>query len=123
MITKAKPNVIPLCDILLVLIIIFMIISPMAQAGVDIRIPDEGGNGPKIVLSIEKENVVMLNKEKYISLEELTRRLKDVYQIRSDKKIFVQADENVSYKFVIEVLDNVKGAGIEIICLNLRRIK
>jgi biopolymer transport protein TolR len=118
MVTKASPNVVPLCDILLVLLIIFMVITPMVQAGVDIKLP--AGDGPQkgpIVLTIQNNSIITVNNEKFTDLELLERWLTDLYRTRIDSTIFVQARKNVLYKYVVKVIDLVKGVGVENVCL------
>jgi len=121
MVTKASPNVVPLCDILLVLLIIFMVITPMVQAGVDIRLPDtEGPNPPQItpiVLTIEKEGLISVNRDEFRDLEILGKWLVEVYQYRSNKTIFVKSNKHVVYKYVVKVIDLIKGAGVDNVCL------
>jgi biopolymer transport protein TolR len=118
MVTKASPNVVPLCDILLVLLIIFMVITPMVQAGVDIRLP--AGSGPQerpIVLTIDKDGLITVNKEKFTELVLLERWLTDLYRSRTDSTIFVQSHKHVLYKYVVKVIDLIKGAGVDNVCL------
>ena len=96
----------------------------MAQAGFDIKITERIGEGKRaIVLTVLNENVIMLNREKFVTLEALEERLRSIYQIRSIKVISVQAADCVSYKYVIKVLDVVKGAGVETICIDPRRFR
>jgi biopolymer transport protein TolR len=118
MVTKASPNVVPLCDILLVLLIIFMVITPMVQAGVDVMLP--AGNGPRggpIVLTIQKDGFITVNNEKFTDLELLEKWLTDLYRTRNDSTIFVQSHKHVLYKNVVKVIDLVKGVGVENVCL------
>jgi len=119
MVTKASPNVVPLCDILLVLLIIFMVITPMVQAGVDVRLPEPGPQ-PKdrpIVLTIEKDGLITVNKEEFRDLEILEKWLAEIYRTKSDKTIFVQSHKHVVYKNVVKVIDLIKGAGVDNVCL------
>lgn len=118
---KSDPNVVPLCDILLVLLIIFMVITPAMQKGIDIKLPEtvsaEEGSaaaGSTIMLTIEKDFSIKVNQDP-VDLQLLESRLRDIYQTRQDKTIFIRADEGVSYKDVLRIIDIAKGSGVEVL--------
>ncbi len=121
---KSEPNVIPLCDILLVLLIIFMVISPTIQKGIDIKLPETssmGGDSSKgIVLTVEKDESIKINKIP-TNIDLLETELRTIFSTRVEKRIFVKADETLSYKYVLRVIDKVKGAGIDVIGLITER--
>lgn len=119
MATKAEPNVVPLCDVLLVLIIIFMVITPMVQKGIDVKLPETTADTSAtpsglIVLTLKKDMSVLINTEE-IELSMLQDRLKNIYSTRQDKTIFIRADAKLPYSRVIELIDIAKGAGVEIL--------
>ena len=127
---KSEPNVVPLCDILLVLLIIFMVITPVMQKGIDVKLPEtqqagEGGGAQDsrgIVLTLESDNTVKINQEP-VDINLLEKTLADLYQTRTDKTIFIRADETLYYKDVLRIIDIAKGAGIDVLGVIPERYK
>jgi biopolymer transport protein TolR len=112
----AEINVIPLVDVVLVLLIIFMVTAPMLYRGMDIKLPTSQSNTIKpeerLVLTIERNQQVYLDKDP-LSLEQLEFRLRQARQRNPEVSVYLRADRAVPYGTVVRVMDEVKQAGIE----------
>jgi biopolymer transport protein TolR len=112
----AEINVIPLVDVVLVLLVIFMVTAPMLYRGMDIKLPTSASNTikPEIraVLTIEKDQRLYLDKDQ-VSIAQLEQRLRVLKEEHKDVSIYLRADREVPYGVVVQVMDGVKKVGIE----------
>jgi biopolymer transport protein TolR len=119
---KSEINITPLVDIMLVLLIIFMITSPMLVSGVNVDLPETkasplAGQDEPLVISIDKQGDIYLLGTK-IARETLAEKLIAVAQEKKDVRIFVQGDKNVPYGDILSVVAEVQQAGFNKVALN-----
>jgi biopolymer transport protein TolR len=110
-------NITPYIDILLVLLIIFMVITPVRQMDLDVKVPQtsqEESAAPDpnvIVVSIGESNQIAINQEE-TSIVNLGEKLQEIYSKRSNKNMFISASAKLPYGDVVRVIDIAKGAGV-----------
>ena len=116
-----EPNVTPMIDVLLVLLIIFMLIVPSSRKAIDVQLPDPtpstapaNANVDQIVLEVLPKGQFSINKQP-VTRDRLGARLKEIYDPRPDKIIFVKGDPTVTYQDVINAMDVARGAGVKVI--------
>ena len=125
---KSDINVTPLVDVMLVLLIIMMLITPMLQQGVAVRLPtatntvDKPETQEQTVLAISKDKSFYLN-AKPVTEGEMATRLNEILENKKEKVVLIKADEEVEYGAVMQAMDQLRQAGIEDIGLITERKK
>jgi biopolymer transport protein TolR len=112
----AEINIIPLVDVVLVLLLIFMLTAPMMYRGIDVNLPRAAAKPTaveeRMVLTVTKDRALYLN-DKRVAPGGLEGQLRAAFQGRTDKTLYLKADAGLAYGAVIETMDQVRRAGIE----------
>ncbi|HZI50921.1 MAG TPA: biopolymer transporter ExbD [Terriglobia bacterium] len=126
---NAEINVTPMADVMLVLLIIFMVVTPMLQKGVNVELAKT--NNPQDMTEADKEDSVLiavardgkfyLNQDR-INIDDLTAKVSDLLTNRMDKTIFVKGDFRAKYGDVVQVVDNLRAAGVDQIGLLTEKV-
>jgi len=111
----AEINVTPFVDVMLVLLIIFMVTAPMMQQGIDVDLPETTTQALRVhdeplILSVDSKGKYFLGRRE-IAPAELAEKLEAIFDGRDSKEIFLRADQNVAYRFVVQALAAAKQAG------------
>ncbi len=118
--TMSSPNVIPMADIMLVLLIIFMVVTPMLQKGVSVDLaqvsnPREmqaADQDDAIIVAVTRDGITYLG-SKQIERNQITTQVRDLLANRLDKTVFVKSDARAKYGDVAAVVDEVRAAGVD----------
>jgi biopolymer transport protein TolR len=125
---RAEINVTPFIDILLVLLVIFMTLSPTVPTGLKTNIPQQPPPGPQrqqpekvIVVSMDRNGVIKINQNE-VQASHLIEQLQDIFKTRSDRTIFVRGDDKLLFSDMAGLIDAAKGAGVERLGLMTEKI-
>ncbi len=107
-------NVTPFVDVMLVLLVIFMVTAPLLQQGIDVNLPKAKGKDlppeERITLVVKKGGTIYMN-ENPVSIKEMRHKLEAISKLNPN--VFLKADKDVPYGFVVEIMGEIKEAGIE----------
>ena len=125
---KSDINVTPLVDVMLVLLIIMMLVAPMLQQGVSVRLPQAGNTVDKPEQQGQTVIAIAANKQTYLNAKivqegELATRVNELLENKAEKIVLIKADEEVEYSAVMATMDQLRQAGIEDIGLITERKK
>ncbi|MGI6680797.1 MAG: protein TolR [Bdellovibrionota bacterium] len=117
----AAINVTPLVDVMLVLLVIFMVTAPMLQQGVDVNLPKAttaplAGSEEQVVMSIDKEKRIFVGSKNEILLDEIVKKMPAILDAKKDggeRKVYIKADKDLDYGFVMKVMGKLHEAGID----------
>jgi|SRR4051812_17172773 biopolymer transport protein TolR len=115
---KSDINVTPLVDVMLVLLIIMMIVAPLLQQGVPVKLPLATNSNPKP--ESQEQTVVAITADKRFFLnavqvpkDDLRRRVEEILETKKEKLVIIKADEDVEYGAVMDAMDELRASGIE----------
>ena len=112
----AEINVIPFVDVVLVLLLIFMMTAPMMYRGIDVNLPKTSSRPTaieeRLVLTLTKDRMLYIN-ERLVPLTTLETRLREFLRDRADKTVFIKADKDLAYGYVVETMDRIRRAGVD----------
>jgi biopolymer transport protein TolR len=110
-------NVTPFVDVMLVLLVIFMVTAPMMMQGVDVSLPQTTSEPlvakkENLIITINKKSQIYIN-DYQIGLDYLQEKLKKILEGRENREVYLRADQEISYGFVVRVMAEIKAAGVD----------
>ncbi len=117
---KSEINVTPLVDVVLVLLIIIMVVTPLLQMGYDVAVPPKPPEGyiappeavkDQVIVSISGDNRIFINKDEVTPASAFQLRIQEIVRTRQAKMVFFSCDEKVNYAEAMKYMDIIKNAG------------
>jgi biopolymer transport protein TolR len=113
-------NVTPMVDVMLVLLIIFMVITPMLQKGVSVELAktdnpismQDADKEDALLVAVMRDGKIFFGSDQ-VTADQLTEKVKDRLEKKTDKRVFIKADARAKYGSVVEVVDNIRSAGVD----------
>ncbi|MFZ0483513.1 MAG: protein TolR [Desulfobacterales bacterium] len=110
-------NVTPFVDVMLVLLVIFMVTAPMMMQGVDVALPETtsqplAAKKENLVITINNQNQIFINKHQ-LGIDFLQEKLKKILEGRDKREVYLRADREITYGFVVRVMAEIKAAGVD----------
>ena len=110
-------NVTPFVDVMLVLLVIFMVTAPMMMQGVDVSLPETtsqplAAKKENLVITINNQNQIFINNFQ-VAIDFLQEKLKKILEGRDNREVYLRADREISYGFVVRVMAEIKAAGVD----------
>jgi len=110
-------NVTPFVDVMLVLLVIFMVTAPMMMQGVDVALPETtsqplAAKKENLVITINNQNQIFINNYK-VEIDFLQEKLNKILEGRDNREVYLRADREISYGFVVRVMAEIKAAGVD----------
>lgn len=110
-------NVTPFVDVMLVLLVIFMVTAPMMMQGVDVALPETtsqplAAKKENLIITINNQNQIFINNHQ-VAVDFLQEKLKKILEGRDSREVYLRADREISYGFVVRVMAEIKAAGVD----------
>lgn len=126
---ESEINVTPMADVMLVLLIIFMVITPMLQKGISVDLAkthnpldmQDADRDDAVLIAVTRDGKFYLGKER-IAIEDLSTRVSDLLATKLDKTVYVKSDSRAKYGDVVQVVDNIRNAGVDKVGLLTERL-